>query len=715
MELNKFLNLLKRNRYVILTAPIIVVIITYFLTRNLPNVYSSRAKLATGIVDQTQKVLADGSDAQESKISQEFANLIEMIKSKKILDQVSYYLIIHDLTNKTPYRQPSKLFKQLNDSARKHALETYKELYEKREPLSLTNPDQNGLYSLLTSMGYDDLSLSRNMAVYRVQNTDYINMQFDSERPDLSANIVNTVCNDFIEYYTYLIKENQRKAIGFWGNLLKANEDTLNKRMAELKAYKIHNHILNLNEKAKSVYGQISDFESRRQDIEKTVRSTKATIDSINKKFDSKDRMYSENSTLKTNQVILQERAELARLNDEYFDKKFDPSYKVKIDSLSGQLATNIQKLSGDYILSPLNVKKDLMQQKITLQVQNDLAENSVKTIAKELKRLKDEFDSLVPHEGTIQAYESAISVASQEYLGTLAKYNQALVDARWNIQLKVTEVAQPGQPQPSKKTLLVGLSGIVSFILCIAIFFIIYFFDNTIKNASDLANKTKLPVLGYVNLLKGELLDLRKTWTNSAHLDEINHFKDLMQSLRYEVTNELGDYNVLLINSALKGEGKTFIAINLAYAFSTINKKVLLIDGNFSTSGISDFAKKAFYLEDFLNDSIDPIFFKENYPIHILCNQGGDNSLFEISKADNIRLKFKYLVSMFDVIIIESSALETLNKSKEWVSFADKIITVFESGQKVTYKTKQHIEYLKSLDGKFAGWILNMVYPNSK
>ena len=83
MELNKFLNLLKRNRYVILTAPIIVVIITYFLTRNLPNVYSSRAKLATGIVDQTQKVLADGSDVQESKISQEFANLIEMIKSKK--------------------------------------------------------------------------------------------------------------------------------------------------------------------------------------------------------------------------------------------------------------------------------------------------------------------------------------------------------------------------------------------------------------------------------------------------------------------------------------------------------------------------------------------------------------------------------------------------------------------------------------------------------
>ena len=93
MELNKFLNLLKRNRYVILTAPIIVVIITYFLTRNLPNVYSSRAKLATGIVDQTQKVLADGSDVQESKISQEFANLIEMIKSKKFLTRFHTILL----------------------------------------------------------------------------------------------------------------------------------------------------------------------------------------------------------------------------------------------------------------------------------------------------------------------------------------------------------------------------------------------------------------------------------------------------------------------------------------------------------------------------------------------------------------------------------------------------------------------------------------------
>ena len=709
MEFRNFINLLKRHRLTLFLVPIIAIIITYFLTRNQPNIYLSQAKLATGIVDQTQKVFSDEGDAQESKISQEFSNLTEMLRSKKILDQVSYSLIIHDLTNATPYRKPSRLMLQLNEQAKAHALQKFSELYKNRQELSLFNSDQNGLKKVLESMRYDDQSLLNNLTTYRIQTSDYIVVQFESEGSELSSFVVNKLCKEFIDYYTVLLKENQRKAVDFWGTLLKAKQDTLNQRMAALKAYKIKNHVLNLNEKAKSIYAQITDLEAQKETIEKNTQSTQAAINNIDKSFDPRDPRYLEASKIGLTQSYLTTSAQLQTLNNAYVQSNFDPKYKNQIDSLSNVNSAQVQKLSDKNIINPLSTKQSLVDEKLTLQVQHDLAKNSASSVDHELNRLYKEFDNLVPHEGTIQALESAISVASQEYLEILQKYNQTNMVARFSIELRLIEEAEPGISQPSKKMLLVILSGIITFVFCVAVFFILFYFDNTIKNSRELANRTKIPVLGHLNLLKSESIDLREIWNNANAQGETKHFRNLMQSLRYEVDNELTDRKVLLINSIEKGEGKTFIAINLAYAWSTVNKNILLIDGNFSNPAITEFAKTKFYLEDVFSGTIDDTFFSGNGKIKVLGNKGGDISLLEVNTENEIAGKFTALKSAFDLIVIEASSLDTLNKSKEWVNFSDKVLTVFEAGKNISEPINQQIEYLKSLNSKYMGWVLNM------
>jgi len=714
MEFKGFIKLLKKQRFIIILVPVIAIIITYFLTKNQPNSYSSKAVLATGIVDQTQNILNEGADAQESKISQEFSNLTEMLKSKKVLDQVSYTLMIHDLTSKDPYRKPSKLLQTLNADARHHALVTYMDLYKRRDALSLFDADQNGLNILLGSMKYDDQSLLNNLTVYRVQNSDYIEVEFDSESANLSADVVNLVCKEFIDYYTFMVKDNQRKAVDFWGALLAAKQDTLDNRMAVLKAYKIKNHILNLNEKAKSIYGQISDFETRREEVQKNIEATQASIDDIDKKFSPTDRKYIESTKVDVSRQILAEREQLQALNNSYVQSGFNSRYKKQIDSLSSSLSSHIAALSDKYVMNPLSAKQDLVQQKLALQVQNDLAKNSVGAINAELSRLTKEFDGLVPHEGTIQALESAVTVASQEYLEILVKYNQTNMVAKVSVQLRLLERAEPGAAQPSKKMLLVILSGIIGFIFCIAVFFILFLFDDSVKNARELANKTKLPVLGHVNMLKNKSIDLRDIWSQGNHPEDTRYFRNLMQSIRYEVDAELANQKVLLVNSLAKSEGKTFIAINLAYAYSTIGKKVLLIDGNFSNTSITEFSNSKYYLEDFLAGRIDGSFLIAGQMITVLCNKGGDISLLEVASEQQIAEKFEQLKRSFDVIIIESSDLDTLNRAKEWVAFSDKILTVFEAGQSITEPSRLKTEYLKTTN-KFSGWILNLEQPENK
>src|ERR1700761_6020541 len=148
MELGGYFSLLYRHRFTLIIVPILTIIITYLLVRSQPENYTSQAQVATGIVDKTQQALNDnttsGSSSQD-QIAQDFDNLIEIIRSKKMLDQVSYQLMIHDLTSAEPFRTPCKLMTQMNKGAREHAVEVYTDFYNNRKALSLYNPDQAGL------------------------------------------------------------------------------------------------------------------------------------------------------------------------------------------------------------------------------------------------------------------------------------------------------------------------------------------------------------------------------------------------------------------------------------------------------------------------------------------------------------------------------------------------------------------------------------------
>ena len=99
-----FFKLLLKRKYILIGIPLVTIIITYFLVRNLPDVYSSKSRIATGIVDDSQQSL-DKSNKQESEINQEFNNLIQMIQLKKMVDQVSYQLIMHDIKGKDAFKK----------------------------------------------------------------------------------------------------------------------------------------------------------------------------------------------------------------------------------------------------------------------------------------------------------------------------------------------------------------------------------------------------------------------------------------------------------------------------------------------------------------------------------------------------------------------------------------------------------------------------------
>ncbi len=710
MEFKKFFDSLRKHRPVMFTLPVAVMLLTFLLTKDKKSTYSSHARISAGLVDQTQKLFLDKDDQVENKINQSFSNLIQMLQLKTVFDQVSYELILNDLTTKTPFRKPSKLLLQLNSSARKHAVEVYTKMYNARQPLSMADTDQRGLYKVLISMQYDFDGLKKPYHVYRVENSDFIDLEYESENPLLSAFVINAISREFISYYTSLTKQNELKALNFVTDLLKVKKDSLDAKTSNLMNYKIQNRILNLNEQTRALYGQLSEMDTRLKVAQSVVGANTGAIETINSKFDQNDKQYIESKMSMVNRDIVKLREKLNRLNDDYIKTGFDNSVKAKIDSLRDRLAQKINQSTDRYITNPLATKENLVAQKLKLEIDLSLAQNSIKSLSEESEKIHARLDSLVPNEAVIQSMEADINVASQEYIEILKRYNQISEEFNSAIRLKQIEIGQPGDPQPSKKAILIIVSGVVVFVIYFIVLFILSYLDSSITLVAELEKATGMRVLGFFPVIKSHVLEITRLWKTDLDNPIEKEFRTLLRNTRFELQLSLKNGNVVAVTGLKKGVGKTLFCLSMAYAYQMVGKKVLLIDGNFLNPEISKIADPEFFLEDYFSGDISFQNADDADKLRILGNRGGEHTLFEIHNEDFIRQVLEELRTIFDVVIIETSSLDTLNDAKEWFELSDGVVSIFEANNPINRPMELQIEYLRSLGPKFVGWVLNRV-----
>jgi succinoglycan biosynthesis transport protein ExoP len=713
MELSSYFSLLGKYKYIIIIVVLATIGASYYLVKNLPDEYISNTQIATGIVDASRHLLDKDNtpNAQQDEINREFSNLTEIIKLKKLIDNVSYQLIIHDLASPDPFRKLNHQFKNLSQEAIKHALVVYRYKLQNGEPLSLYNKDESGLNELLISMKYDERSLRKNLAVTRDGESDFITVTYTSENPQLSAFIVNTLCKEFLDYYTTNIKKNESNAVTFLSNLLAEKRNALNTKKDELQQYKIKNGILNLDDQSKSIFAQILAYTDKKIENQRTISSYDGAVKAIDDRFDPKDRKYIESAISQYNQAITSTEDQIHVLNDEYVHSGFNPKYKPALDSLQKQITAQINSSSDKYITDPRVNKDNLVAKKLELEVSRDLARYSVQAIDKELNDLNAKFARLVPFDATVKTYESDINIASQEYLDVLNKYNALNLQSNFSIKLMQVEPATPNVAEPSKKILLIALSGFASLFFCLLVLFILFYLDDNIKEPADLVNKTQLPLLGSLNTISGPKPDLTKLW-DVENRQKMQQFKELLRSVRFEIDQELKGEKILAVTSLGEGEGKTLLVTSLAYSYSAINKKVLLIDGNFNNPTISKAIQPKLFVEDYFRNS--SYIEKDNNAISVLGNRGGDITLLEISDEKNIQNELNELKSRYDIILMDLPPLDSLNESKEWILFANKTIAVFEANKSISRSQGQYIDYLKLLNHKFAGWVLNKAVVTS-
>lgn len=130
------------------------------------------------------------------------------------------------------------------------------------------------------------------------------------------------------------------------------------------------------------------------------------------------------------------------------------------------------------------------------------------------------------------------------------------------------------GQVSPRSNSILTT-AVMIGFLLPFGILFILSFFRYKIEGHDDVVDLTALPLIADVAMANesakstaGIVVQANK----NTQMDEI--FRSLRTNIQFLLQ---GDQKVVLFTSSTSGEGKTFIAANVAVSFALLGKKVIL------------------------------------------------------------------------------------------------------------------------------------------
>ncbi len=707
MDIKSFLKTLNRYKWLLVIIPIVTVCITYFLVQNLPKEYASDVQISTGLLDPSKKVISD-QNVDFFSVSQQFNGIMEKMKMKKVINLLSYNLILHDLENpNSSFRKYSEKVDSLSQQDKAEVINSYKQKLANKSILALSdNKGKYKLYDIIGSMGYDEEELRKKLEITHQDNSDFINIEFVSENPDLSAFIVNTLATEFISIYSFDVNINQNNSIVLLDSLLKTKEASMNAKNTALSSFKRNKGVLNLNEQSATVYAQITQYEAQRADALKTIQSNIAAITAIESKLGGSD-SYISGSSRSDNLEIINLKKKLEAANAAWIDGGFKSSDQKKIDSLSQMIQSRSNKNADENVMDPRASKQGLVQQKINLEVGVQQSKSVVKSMDAELRTLRGKYASMVPYDADIHNYERDADLATKDYMAALDRYNQTRTEKNMGLRLNIEQIGLPGNPEPSKKILYLAGSGFGSFFLCLGYIFVVFMLDRTIKSSSQLAHATNSNAIGVLNKIEGNERSVREIWNDKSGNPNYEMYREMLRAIRFEISSKMDIDNskILGVTSLNGNEGKTFIAHSLAYAFAMTGKKILLIADE-APYVKSESEKALTTRQNFQTFLMKKEFHTEDL-ITIMNKSTARTSLLEIQSVKSLKAGFEVLRDEFDMIIVDVNSLHDINIAKEWLLFTEKNIAIFEYGATMNDSDKEFTEYIKNLPG-FLGWVLN-------
>jgi polysaccharide biosynthesis transport protein len=726
MDFIYLLRVLLKRKWIILGATILAATLAYFLTRNEQRKFKSSSKISTGFAIEPDVVLSDKFDSWAAETK--FENVIEEFQIPQVLNLLGYDLMLHDLSQPVNrFRVPGEQQKQ-SPAFKAVNIETAKRIFQAKldslQMLSPYNPEEKKLIDFQKLYGYDYKSIKNNFAVYRVQRTDYLQIDFLSENPELSAYVVNNIFQQYLRYFTKVRRTNVTESIDTLKSIMEKKKQELDLKNGLLTRYGGGG----TQEDATALLTITGDLR-RGLEEEKSKKTQKEyELQRIEQKLANFSTTSSTTSVSGTDVLAAR------RAKDDAFDEwQQDQTNKNKEDkynkALSNYIALlnaseNSKKTSSGEV--PTETKAQLLDKKADLEFAIRTNRDNIANYQSQINMLEGRASNTQSTVVTMETLKNDRDQSNKDYLEAQKKYNDALYTSGSSINnFRQTVMGQPAlEPEPSKRMVFVGMAGAAALITCILLIVFLTYLDSSIKTPIIFSKAVNLKLISLVNFMDLKNKKLEDIVANRHQTETVtdrnkfNAFRESIRKLRFEI--ESTGKKIFLFTSTKKGMGKTTLIQALSYSMSLSKKKILIIDTNFCNPDLTVQLNADPVLEKIIPLKANGVSLVDQVKkfskdigvgtVYAIGAEGGDYTPSEILPRENILHHLHALTSEFDYIFLEGPPLNDFSDSKELAQYVDGVIAVFSATHIIKQIDKQSIAFFKELNGKFCGSILNMV-----
>jgi len=510
MNIIKFIEILMGKIKYLIILPLTIGILTFFLTKNLPNQFSTETSIYTGITSNSG--LDVGAQRVDKLITQnEYNNVLSILKSESLFEEVGLKLLTQHLMLDKPKKDiiSEKAFNELKknvpEKVRKLIVKgNYEKSYNNLKN-SITQDDKNFIYRLLNydNPYYSINALSR-LKVEQVNSSDLIKLSYETDDAGICFNTVKIAAEVFIRNYGQIKKNQKSSAVKYFQNKLDEIGNKLNTAEGELLNFNVSNDVINYYEQTKQVTTQHEEIEIRLQEVRMNFEASTAVLKKleteISKRFsinlknievlNIRNQLVSCNNDIARYEVYKEEKDQGAA--KELYKKRSNLEKKLEncIDSIynfdSNSQGIDSQKLLGEWLTAVTNYETNSALLK-SMQIRQ--------------AEFMSQFKRYAPLGATIKRIEREINVYENEYLNILNNLNIALQNEQNTDMISNMRIIDEAKYQisaiPSKKKLYIIIAILFTLLFYILGVFAVELMDHRIKSPSTLKLLTGLDVLG--------------------------------------------------------------------------------------------------------------------------------------------------------------------------------------------------------------------------
>lgn len=275
----------------------------------------------------------------------------------------------------------------------------------------------------------------------------------------------------------------------------------------------------------------------------------------------------------------------------------------------------------------------------------------------------------------------------------------------------------------PSNNTLTrdMAIAALIAVFGVLAIAFVIFYFDDSIKFSENLEQEIKLPVAG--KIIRSDIRT--KTGTPAELIVEkypkaivSESIKSLRTNLQFSSVDN--GFKTILMTSSLPSEGKSFISANLGASFTQTGKKVLVVDCDLRKGRLHKIFNmpNVIGLSNLLTDDLSHLnkyIQKTSIKNLDMISRGAfpPNPSELLSSKKNSALIEK-LKERYDIVIFDGAPCNGVTDSVIMSKLVDEVLIVARDSKTAKSALENTRDTLQKVNAPIAGIILNDVNKKS-